>query len=126
MTTATARLETRLSELVMSALDPCDLGDGIEVLHDVEAVDVEMECSIDDTEVVERSHEDTPTVETENAIKLVRELIADEIGEGGSTRQFVRFSAPYERIEIQFDANAFIRATIEEAESLERTRRTLR
>jgi hypothetical protein len=84
-------LETRLAELVMSALSPCDLGDGIEVVHEVETIEVELECSFDD---------DT--------------LVDDELG----THQFVRFSAPYERIEVQIDASAFRRATIEEAKRL--------
>ncbi|HTR56464.1 MAG TPA: hypothetical protein VMJ10_37580, partial [Kofleriaceae bacterium] len=33
-------LETRLAELSMRDLFPCDLGDGIEVLHDVELVEI--------------------------------------------------------------------------------------
>jgi hypothetical protein len=41
-------LQTRLAELELSVLFPCDLGDGIEVIHDVEdAVEIEMDCSID-------------------------------------------------------------------------------
>jgi hypothetical protein len=81
-------LETRLTELAMSALAPCDLGDGIEVVHDVEVVEVEMECTLDDAPAV-----DEP-----------------------STHPFARVSAPYERIEIQLDANAYIQATIAEAQ----------
>jgi hypothetical protein len=84
-------LENRLAEVLMSALSPCDLGDGIEVVHDTETLEVELECSFDD---------DT--------------LVDDELG----THQFVRFSAPYERIEVQFDASAFRRATIEDAKRL--------
>jgi hypothetical protein len=80
------RLETRLAEVLMSALSPCDLGEGIEVVHDTETLEVEMECSIE-------------------------EVVDDDLG----THQFVRFSAPYERIEVQIDASAFRRATIEEA-----------
>lgn len=41
-------LETRLAETVMSALFPCDLGDGIEVVHDVELLDIEMDCDLGD------------------------------------------------------------------------------
>ena len=82
-------LELRLAEVLMSALSPCDLGDGIVVVHDVETLEVELECSFD-------------------------EVVDDEQG----TQQFVRFSAPYERIEVQIDASAFRRATIEEAKRL--------
>lgn len=80
-------LEARLTEVLMGALAPCDLGDGIEVVHDVEAVEIEMDCELD----------------------------ADEPADDLETSMFVRHSAPYERIELQLDANAFIRATIEEA-----------
>src|SRR5512135_1842799 len=42
-------LETRLAEALMSALYPCDLGDGIEVLHDVEEqIEIEMDCDLGD------------------------------------------------------------------------------
>ena len=82
-------LETRLAEVLMSALAPCDLGDGVEVVHDVETMEVELECALE-------------------------EEVDDELG----THQFVRFSAPYERIEANFDAGAFRRATIEEAKRL--------
>jgi len=30
----------------MRDLAPCDLGEGLEVLHDVEAVEVEMDCDL--------------------------------------------------------------------------------
>jgi hypothetical protein len=39
-------LETRLAEVLIGALFPCDLGDGIEVLHDVEMIEIEMECDL--------------------------------------------------------------------------------
>lgn len=32
----------------MRDLVPCDLGDGIEVIHDVELIEVEMECDVED------------------------------------------------------------------------------
>jgi len=60
-------LETRLAEVLMSALFPCDLGDGIEVLHDVEMIEIEMDCDL-----------------------------AEDAWE----------SAPYEKIEIQFEPTA--------------------
>jgi hypothetical protein len=41
-------LETRLAEALMHALFPCDLGDGIEVVHDVEQIEIEMDCDLDD------------------------------------------------------------------------------
>ncbi len=94
----------------MSALAPCDLGDGIEVVHEVEVIEVEMECSVED---------DAPLDEELGATtRFARDLLADELG----THQFVRYSAPYERIEIQLDASAFRRATIEEARRLARER----
>lgn len=43
-------LESRLVEVAMRALFPCDLGDGIEVVHDVEVIQVEMDCDLDDLE----------------------------------------------------------------------------
>jgi len=60
-------LETRLAESLMFALFPCDLGDGIEVVHDVEHIEIELDC---------------------------------DVGEDGW------YSAPYERIEIEFEASA--------------------
>lgn len=40
-------LESRLAEVLMSALFPCDLGDGIEVVHDVEVIEIEMDCDLE-------------------------------------------------------------------------------
>jgi len=37
-------LEIRLAELPMRDFFPCDLGDDIEVIHDVELVEIEMDC----------------------------------------------------------------------------------
>ena len=87
MTTA---LESRIAEVLMGALSPCDLGDSIEVVHDVETIEIEMDCDLADPPV------------------------ADDDG----TSHFVRFSAPYERIEIQLDRGAYLRATIEDARRL--------
>ena len=88
-------LEIRLAELMMRQLAPCDLGDGVEVVHDVEVLEIEMDCDL--------AEEPLP--------------VGDDVG----THQFVRFSAPYERIEIQVDVSAFRRATIEEARRLLRS-----
>jgi hypothetical protein len=41
-------LEARLAEALMFALFPCDLGDGIEVVHDVEQIEIELDCDLDD------------------------------------------------------------------------------
>lgn len=41
-------LDSRIAEALMFALAPCDLGDGIEVIHDVEAIEIEMDCDLDD------------------------------------------------------------------------------
>ena len=100
-----SRLETRLAELLLSQLDPCDLGDAIEVVHDVEHVEIEMECDLADPP--------PPPIEELVTAQFTR---VDEVG----THQFVRFSAPYERIEIQIDPKAFMRATIEEAKRTSR------
>ena len=102
-------LETRLLELLMAELAPCDLGKGIEVVHDVETVEIELDCDVDD-EVVD---------DVACTMRFAREP-NDELG----THQYVRYSAPYERIELVVDANAFVRATIEEAKTLLRTRRS--
>ena len=59
-------VETRLVSALLNALFPCDLGDGIEVVHDVEVIEIELECDLDDHGAWE--------------------------------------SAPYEKIEILFDA----------------------
>src|SRR4051794_25089738 len=81
-------LQTRLAELMMSQLLPCDLGDGIEVLHEVEAIEVELECDVDDHPAIE------VTDITERMERIWFE--SDDLG----THQFVRQSAPYERIEL--------------------------
>ena len=113
---ASPRLETRLAELMMAQLDPCDLGDGIEVVHDVEAIEIEMECDLGDDGIAEvHAHgEADQTMElSRDAIEELAALAAapDE----GGTREFIRFSAPYERIELELEPLAFLRATIEEA-----------
>lgn len=95
----------------MTHLDPCDLGDGIEVVHDVEALEVEMECDLADPPPPPAP---PPLEELATTTELTR------VDEAGGTHQFVRFSAPYERIEIQIDAKAFMRATIEEAKRMSR------
>jgi len=41
-------LESRLAEVLMGALFPCDLGDGIEVIHEVEVIEIEMDCDLGD------------------------------------------------------------------------------
>src|SRR5262245_58504689 len=105
-------LEIHLTEVLMRELARCDLGDGIEVIHDVEAVEVEMDCDLEDDDPTDVDHT-TRWFDEQFAgtIKFAREPLADAIG----THRFVRESAPYERIEIELDPNAFIRATIEEA-----------
>jgi hypothetical protein len=45
---ATEALEARLAEVLMWALFPCDLGDGIEVVHEVEQIEIEMDCDVED------------------------------------------------------------------------------
>lgn len=111
-----ANLKTRLAELLMDQLAPCDLGHGIEVIHDVDSLEVEMECDLSDDTPVEdpRAHEASDAAQT---LELTREAI-DVIVEDVGTHEFVRFSAPYERIEIQLDAKAFLHATIEEAKAV--------
>ena len=113
-------LATRLAELVMTQLDPCDLGDGIEVVHDVEALEIEMECDLNEAAPVDAAPVDDiastfpfarqPADDVASTLTFAR---VDDVG----THEFVRFSAPYERIEIQIDGNAFLRATIEEAKT---------
>lgn len=93
---------------MMRDLAPCDLGGDIEVVHDVEAVEIEMECDLEEDEPARWFDE-----EFASTMKFARDA---------GTHQFVRHSAPYERIEIQLDPSAFIRATIEEARSIGRTR----
>jgi len=92
----------------MAQLAPCDLGDGIEVVHDVEdAVEIEMECDVDEEEL-----------EDVAATMRFARLPNDDLG----THQFVRYSAPYDRIELAVEPHAFVRATIEEAKLLLRSR----
>jgi hypothetical protein len=111
MMAAGSRLEARLAELLMTQLDPCDLGDGIEVVHDTEALEIEMECDLADP----APPPPAPPAPEELATTTQFTRIDD-----AGTHQFVRFSAPYERIEIQIDAKAFMRATIEDAKRLSR------
>ncbi len=127
---STSTLALQLAELMMRDLVPCDLGDGIEVVHDVEAVEIEMECSVDDAPPVEPAVDADleatlegvlelwlgPTDPVDDTERVAREPFPDDAG----TYQFVRHSAPYERIEIQLDANAYVRATIEDARSRQR------
>jgi len=40
-------LEIQIAELSLRDLFPCDLGDGIEVIHDVELVEIELDCDTD-------------------------------------------------------------------------------
>ena len=96
----------------MAELSPCDLGGGIEVVHDVEAVEIEMECDVDDEPSFAADVEDLAST-----IRFARQS-SDELG----THQYVRYSAPYERIELVPDKNAYLRATIEEAKALLRAR----
>ena len=105
---ATCSLESRLAELMMAQLDPCDLGDGIEVVHDVESIEIELECDVSDD-----AQDDDPdrTLELSREAIEALEAMADDAG----THEFVRFSAPYERIELELDARSFRRATIEDA-----------
>lgn len=127
-------LANHLAELLMKNLAPCDLGDGVEVVHDVEdAVEIEMDCDLDDA--VDLSPDDIeasvnswfdkfwvdPNDDVMKTATFPRELDADDFGtqkfprEDDGTHQFVRDSAPYERIEIQIDASSFVRATIADA-----------
>ena len=119
-------LENRLAELLMSQLLPCDLGDGIEVVHDVEeAIEVEMECDLDDPADHVAAPQPDPG-DTEVMLKYWFESeVASADAEDAGTREFVRFSAPYERIEIEIDGNAFRRATIADARKLTRARHAL-
>ncbi len=41
-------VETRLVSALLSALFPCDLDEGLEVVHDVEMIEVELECDLGD------------------------------------------------------------------------------
>ncbi|HSD89254.1 MAG TPA: hypothetical protein VLB44_17115 [Kofleriaceae bacterium] len=113
-------LDARLTEVLMSALCPCDLGDGIEVVHDVEAVEIEMECDVGEDAPPEPELADDIETTIKFAFDANDEVVnttefarADDVG----THQFVRHSAPYERIEIQLDPHGFVQATIEEARS---------
>lgn len=125
----TASLQNRLAELELGALCPCDLGDGIEVVHEVEAVEVEMECALDD---VPRPLDVGAAIAEALAAEIERELFDEDhtceleqveaftmpFDREGGTHQFVRESAPYERIEVELDASGFRQATIEEARAL--------
>lgn len=113
-------LEARIAEVLMSALSPCDLGDGIEVVHETETLEVEMECSFDDETLADDELGTQQFVRSVGDDLATHQFVRDEdLG----THQFVRFSAPYERIEVQIDASAFRRATIEEAKRLHRRNR---
>jgi hypothetical protein len=114
---ASAALENRLAELLMSVLAPCDLGDGIEVVHDVEVVEIEMECALDDPPEAAGAEPDAADTLPEHPVfdELMLLATTQFIREDIGTQQFVRESAPYERIELQVDPGAFRRAVIEDA-----------
>jgi len=117
---ASSRLESRLAELLLAQLDPCDLGDGIEVVHDVESLEVELECDLGDDEPA--AVEALGHGEADQTLELSREAIEalEAIAEEAGTREFLRFSAPYERIELQIEPTAFLRATIEDSRGVSR------
>jgi len=106
---AHSRLETLLAEVLLADLvGPCDLGDGIEVVHDVEDdLQIEMDCDLDD-----HAADFVPGADDVFS-KLARALCSSDEDELG-TVEFVRYSAPYERIELQAESHAFVRPTIEE------------
>lgn len=58
----------RPAEALIGALLPCDLGDGIEVVHDVEELEIEMDCDLDDD-----AHHSTPyeTIEVWDTLPFV-------------------------------------------------------
>jgi hypothetical protein len=109
-TRSTSSLETTLMDVLMAELAPCDLGKGIEVIHDVEAVEIEMDCEI---EIDDDGPDDIAS--TMRFARPPEEL--------GNTHQYARYSAPYERIELAIDPQAYVRATIEEAKTLLRSRK---
>ena len=140
-------LETRLAELLMTQLLPCDHGDGIEVVHDVESVEVELQCDLDDDAPVDAATAEAALAvvrapaadDPETTIKMLKfwfetnddlidtskfvDELMDELLADDGTRRFERQTAPYERIEIQVDPTAFMRATIEEAKTVQRSAR---
>lgn len=109
-------LETRLAELVMHQLAPCDLGDGIEVVHEVERLEIEMECDLGDDAAAEDACL-REAIDPDKTLEIDRAAL-EALVESDRTHELVRFSAPYERIEIELDGKAFLRATIEEAKAL--------
>jgi hypothetical protein len=119
MRSAPAPLAAKIDEVMMSALMPCDLGDGIEVVHDVESVEVELECALDDDD----EDGDEGTADKTLEMEMFHDL-HDEDPDG--TTPFLRMTAPYERIEIEIDESGFRRATIEEAKRALRSARWLR
>jgi hypothetical protein len=98
---ASLTLETRLAEFLMSQLDPCDLGDGIEVVHEVESLEVEMDCDLGDEQPALVGHCDA-----DQTLDLTREAVEalEAIAEEAGTLEFARFSAPYERIELSIQS----------------------
>jgi hypothetical protein len=119
-------LEARLAEVLMAALAPCDLGGDIEVVHDVESVEIEMDCALDE-ESDDHDAGDTFVDHDGLVMRFARELADEHAGTTQFTREedvgsTTRF-APYERIEIQVDRGAFLRATIEDAKTARKKRR---
>lgn len=110
-----AVLENRLAEVAMAALAPCDLGDGIEVVHDVEKLEIEMDCDLAEVAPIARIAQVAHVGHAAQIDDLASTLEFARLDEVASTLEFARFSAPYERIELQLDASAYRRATIEDA-----------
>jgi len=109
MPRAESVLETRLVEMTMRDLFPCDLGDGIEVVHDVEMIEIEMDCDVDDDadhsapyECIEIQHEAHPVA------VAVQEVATAALGPSASAfvRSAVWDTLPFALYEpIELDSN---------------------
>jgi len=89
-------LEIHLAELSMRDFFPCDLGDGIEVIHDVELVEIEMDCADDDSAPYESIEIDYLP---EPIVHAVEERAVVELGLNGFVRSPVWDTLPFSPFE---------------------------
>lgn len=96
-------LQDRLIEAVMRAAFPCDLGDGIEVVHDVEALEIEMECDLEEAGAYSEAYERIEIAPEPNLWLASAEDLATarftRVLDSSLVRDTLAETVPYPRIE---------------------------
>lgn len=94
-----AILEARLAEAVLRDLFPCDLGDTIEVVHDVEVLEIELECEVEPSEAYDKLELDPPQVSEDLATARFARVL-----EPALVRETLAETVPYPRIRFAGDS----------------------